>query len=157
MNKGRLRGSVAVLLATGVLASCGGKHEKKDLAPTTGPVTASADTALASPEISVSASPSPAVASPTNGLSTEITVELVDVAFRPERLAIPAGTVVTVSLLNTGKLLHNFNVDALNISQDVAAGTTRRITIDAPAGTYQFYCNVPGHKESGMVGTLVVT
>jgi uncharacterized cupredoxin-like copper-binding protein len=25
------------------------------------------------------------------------------------------------------------------------------------AGTYQFYCAEPGHKEAGMVGTLTVS
>ena len=31
---------------------------------------------------------------------------------------------------------------------------TVSMTINAPAGTYIFYCGVPGHKEAGMVGTL---
>ena len=28
--------------------------------------------------------------------------------------------------------------------------------INAAAGSYQFYCREPGHKEAGMVGTLTV-
>ena len=28
--------------------------------------------------------------------------------------------------------------------------------INAPAGEYEFYCNIPGHKEAGMVGKLTV-
>ena len=28
--------------------------------------------------------------------------------------------------------------------------------INAPPGTYEYYCNVTGHKEAGMVGTLIV-
>ncbi|MGI8484578.1 MAG: plastocyanin/azurin family copper-binding protein [Thermomicrobiales bacterium] len=28
--------------------------------------------------------------------------------------------------------------------------------MNAKAGTYQYYCSVPGHKEAGMVGKLTV-
>jgi hypothetical protein len=28
--------------------------------------------------------------------------------------------------------------------------------VNAPAGTYTFICDVPGHEEAGMVGTLTV-
>jgi uncharacterized cupredoxin-like copper-binding protein len=39
----------------------------------------------------------------------------------------------------------------------VAMGTsnTAEFTPTKP-GTYEFFCTVPGHKEAGMVGTLVV-
>jgi uncharacterized cupredoxin-like copper-binding protein len=38
----------------------------------------------------------------------------------------------------------------------VSPGDTGSATINAPAGTYEYYCNVPGHREAGMVGTLTV-
>ena len=34
--------------------------------------------------------------------------------------------------------------------------TTTDVTVSAPAGIYEFYCNLPGHKAAGMVGTLTV-
>jgi uncharacterized cupredoxin-like copper-binding protein len=30
------------------------------------------------------------------------------------------------------------------------------VTINAKPGTYQFYCSIPGHKDLGMIGTLIV-
>lgn len=37
------------------------------------------------------------------------------------------------------------------------AGETRSITFTpTEAGTYEFVCTVPGHKEAGMTGTLIV-
>jgi len=35
-------------------------------------------------------------------------------------------------------------------------GDSTTVTVNLPAGTYTFYCSVPGHKEAGMTGTLVV-
>jgi uncharacterized cupredoxin-like copper-binding protein len=52
--------------------------------------------------------------------------------------------------------LHNFSIDELGISVDIAPGATEETVINAPAGEYEFYCNVPGHKEAGMEGTLTV-
>jgi uncharacterized cupredoxin-like copper-binding protein/mono/diheme cytochrome c family protein len=95
--------------------------------------------------------PSAAQTAPTSG---PITIEMHDIFFQPKDVTIPAGQDVKVTLKNLGAAPHNFSIDALKISQDVAPGETKEITINAPAGTYEFYCDVPGHKEAGMVGTL---
>lgn len=84
------------------------------------------------------------------------TIESYDIYFEPKALTIPAGTDVTVTLPNEGVTLYNFSIDALGISVDLAPGETKTVTINAPAGTYEYSCNVPGYKEAGMVGTLTV-
>lgn len=86
----------------------------------------------------------------------QFTIESHDIFFQPAEIEIPAGQDVKLLLPNLGAAPHNFSIDALDISVDLAAGETKEVTINAPAGTYEFYCNVPGHKEAGMVGTLVV-
>jgi plastocyanin/mono/diheme cytochrome c family protein len=86
----------------------------------------------------------------------EITVASHDIYFDPKEVAIPADTDVTFLLPNQGAAPHNFAIDALGISVDQAPGVLDYQTvINAPAGEYEYYCNVPGHKEAGMVGTLV--
>jgi steroid delta-isomerase-like uncharacterized protein len=99
-----------------------------------------------------SAASTPAAASAAGGP----TLEMVDDAFNPTTLAIAANTDVTVTLTNKGIAPHNVSIDALKISVDITPGATKTVTINAPAGTYEFYCNVPGHKAAGMVGTLTV-
>ena len=80
-----------------------------------------------------------------------------DIAFVPPKLEMAADTPVTVMLTNTGAAVHNFNIDELDIhSGDIPPGQSKEVTITAPVGTYQYYCNVPGHKEAGMTGTLTV-
>jgi plastocyanin len=90
------------------------------------------------------------------GAGEAVTVESYDIYFEPEELSIPAETDVPVSLPNLGVTLHNFSIDELGISVDIAPGATEETVINAPAGEYEYYCNVPGHKQAGMVGTLTV-
>lgn len=99
-----------------------------------------------------SASTPAAVAAGDRGAG--VTVESYDIYFEPRGLTIPAGTDVTLTLPNEGGTLHNFSIDALGISVDIAAGAAETVTINAPAGMYEYYCNVPGHKSAGMVGVL---
>ena len=32
----------------------------------------------------------------------------------------------------------------------------RRIVFNAPPGTYTFYCQIPGHRQAGMQGTITI-
>ena len=89
---------------------------------------------------------------------TEFTVQMVDVAFNPNQLTIPANTDVRVVLPNNGASPHNFNVDQLNVHSETAnGGQTVEVTINGAPGEYEYYCSVPGHKQMGMVGTLTIS
>jgi plastocyanin len=90
------------------------------------------------------------------GTGEALVVESYDIYFEPDELSIPADTDVTVQLPNAGAAQHNFSIDELGISVDIAPGATEETVINAPAGEYEYYCDVPGHKQAGMVGTLTV-
>jgi uncharacterized cupredoxin-like copper-binding protein/mono/diheme cytochrome c family protein len=98
---------------------------------------------------------SPAAGGGTAQAADTFTIELHDIFFQPKEVTIPAGKEVTLDLKNLGAAPHNFSIDALKISVDLAPGETKDVKLTAPEGTYEYYCNVPGHKEAGMVGTLV--
>jgi cytochrome c oxidase subunit 2 len=139
-----------------------GSPTTEPAAPTTAPPTAAATALPASPAPSPAASPAgspvatPGTAEP--GPPAEpVALDLIDIAFSPNEITIPANTPVTINLTNKGVTSHNFVIDALNIhSGDILSGATGSVTITAPAGDYEFYCDVPGHKEAGMVGVLHV-
>ncbi len=85
-----------------------------------------------------------------------VTIEAVDINWNQKEVTIPVHTDVRVMLPNLGQAPHNFSIDALGISVDLPVGQTVETTVNAPAGTYEFFCNVPGHAPAGMVGTLIV-
>ena len=71
---------------------------------------------------------------------------------------------MTITLANKGAIMHNFSVDDhnnptvkdLGIKVDLNPGETKTVTINAPPGDYYYYCDVPGHEQAGMHGTLTV-
>jgi uncharacterized cupredoxin-like copper-binding protein len=118
-------------------------------APAAATAEQSASTPAAEEATPAEAAAAPAAAEPVSVVSH-------DIFFDPKEISIPADTDVTISLPNEGVTAHNFSIDALNVSVDIAPGATEEVVINAPAGTYEYYCNVPGHKAAGMVGTLTV-
>jgi len=79
--------------------------------------------------------------------------------YEPATLTAKVGQAVTVNLQNKGNLDHSFVIDELGVKlETVKAGTTQPVTFTpTTAGTYTFYCDVPGHKAAGMTGTFTVT
>jgi plastocyanin len=82
-----------------------------------------------------------------------------DLAFDQKDVSAKAGN-VTVDFDNKQSLQHDVAVadssgKVLGQTDLVSSGTANA-TVDLQAGTYTFYCTVPGHREAGMQGTLTV-
>lgn len=78
-------------------------------------------------------------------------------AFEPSELEAEAGT-ISIALTSEGSLVHDVVVEEAGNTEVVEArGGTEVGTIDLDAGTYTFYCSVPGHRTAGMEGTLTVS
>jgi plastocyanin len=80
-----------------------------------------------------------------------------DLAFDQKSVSAKAGS-VTISFDNVQSLQHDVAVadssgKVLGQTDLVSSGTATT-TVDLTAGSYTFYCTVPGHREAGMVGTL---
>jgi plastocyanin len=96
-------------------------------------------------------------ATPTAPAGMEITVTATEFAFDPETLEVPAGTPVTITLVNNGVVEHDITIDELGFHLLALPGETVSETITVPAGIYHVYCAVPGHHEAGMIGELIAT
>ena len=86
-------------------------------------------------------------------------IEGQDIVYNNTSLTAQVGQEVTVTLDNVGALEHSFLIDELGVDSGiVAAGASGTLTFTpTTAGTYTFYCNVPGHSDAGMLGELIVS
>jgi uncharacterized cupredoxin-like copper-binding protein len=152
--------AILVGVAAGGLTACASSASGVQASPG---VTSAAHTEAASPAPSPdatmgdpAATTSSSAAPSTQALDLEVTAR--DLSFTPTELDIPAVGTTRIVLRNQGFAVHNLTVDALGIQAVAPRGGVAEVTLtDPPLGTYEFYCSVSGHREAGMVGTLVVS
>lgn len=114
---------------------------------------------------------------------SKIEVTARDLSYAPGEMRMQHGRAYEVHMKNEGQLLHDWNIDSMPASgmsvhetgkhdmtgmptpsagtmrMHMAAehGTTSMMTFTpTQAGEYTYYCSVPGHREAGMQGRLVV-
>ena len=113
--------------------------------------------------------------------AVEVIVRAGEFKFEPASIEVTAGTPVRLTLQNTGTVEHDFSVAEMPMVESAAASTPmaghdmggmqavpqlhvaaaigQGATVEftpTKAGSYDFFCTVPGHKEAGMAGVLVV-
>jgi uncharacterized cupredoxin-like copper-binding protein len=99
---------------------------------------------------------------PYLGRGASPTVELAakEFSFTPKETTANAGG-ITLVVQNQGAIEHNLVVAASggNAVAQIAIiepGETSVLQASLPPGTYTLYCNLPGHRDAGMVATLRV-
>jgi plastocyanin len=77
--------------------------------------------------------------------------------FDQTKITTKVGTTTALRLDNPHSAQHSFDVDEINVHVPVAPGKQSLILFTPTTpGSYTFYCAIPGHRELGMEGTLVV-
>jgi uncharacterized cupredoxin-like copper-binding protein len=82
-----------------------------------------------------------------------------ELAYTTKTAATKAGQ-VTVEFNNPQSLTHDVAIEGpsgevVGKTELIASGSDST-TVNLKAGTYHFFCTVPGHREAGMEGTLTV-
>lgn len=109
------------------------------------------------------------------GPTTTLNVTLIDFQFSPNEFTVPANQEITLNIVNTGAVVHNFVImklgttagptfeddDNANVywqERDIQPGGDISVTFTSPAepGEYQVVCRTEGHIASGMIGKLIV-
>jgi uncharacterized cupredoxin-like copper-binding protein len=112
-----------------------------------------------------------------------ITLTAKTMTYDPPTFEVTAGAPVELTFVNQGELEHDFSIleipvesvseeDPMSAEHEMEMGTasldpvlhvaaepgaTNYLTFTpTKPGTYEFFCTVAGHKDAGMVGTMVV-
>ena len=99
-------------------------------------------------------------AQPSTGKT--INVEANEFAFNPATFSGTVGEPINFKITNKGTVIHNFVILNTDGSQELAkievkVGSSAILVFTPPAaGDYLVDCNLPGHKEAGMRGKLIV-
>ncbi len=96
------------------------------------------------------------------GSASEVAIEADpsgELAFTEKEMTAMAGK-VTVDFTNQASIPHNVAIESENGEQlgetEVITGGSDSTVVNLPKGTYTYYCTIPGHRQAGMEGTLVV-
>ncbi len=92
------------------------------------------------------------------GSPLSVAISANEFKFDPNTINASPGQTINLTVKNIGSVQHTWVLDQGNVKLTIDPGQTVSKTFTAPStpGTYQFYCDLPGHKEAGMVGQLIV-
>jgi plastocyanin len=151
----RLTLAVAALMLG--LSACGGGSSSSSTSSAAATSATSSTPATTSSTSSSAATGGSAAASSTLSIAADPSGAL---KFTKSTLTAKAGT-VTISFTNSSPLAHNLTVQQGTSGSVLGAtptfmGGTKTLKLTLKAGTYTYYCSVPGHRAAGMQGTLTV-
>ncbi len=82
-----------------------------------------------------------------------------DLSGENPKILVRLGQSVTIEIVNEDGVEHDLVIPSFGVKGKsvVKKGDRASITLVADrAGVFEYYCNIPGHKETGMLGTIVV-
>ena len=97
-------------------------------------------------------------------VAPEAKVVATDLKFTPATIQAKVGQPLKVVFENKGVIEHDITFPTLKAKEPASAlksvakpGQTTTLTVTpTAAGTYEYICTIPGHKEAGMKGTINV-
>ena len=139
---------LAVLAGLLALAGCGSSS--------------STTSTTSAPAPSTTTSPATTAPAATSGAGQHLSLEANpegQLKYNKTSLTAKAGA-VSIDFTNMSPLGHNVNVEsssgAILASLSTFTGGSKTLSVTLKAGTYKFFCSVPGHRMAGMEGTLTV-
>ena len=142
---------IAPFAAAALITGCGSSSSS------TSSASGSSAPAASSTTSSTSSTTAPASAKAAGG---NLTLDETEFKITPAKPTVTSTGTITVTARNTGKITHALAVQTPSgvvHTGAIAAGATATLKVDlAKAGSYTFYCPIPGHRQAGMVGTLIV-
>jgi plastocyanin len=88
----------------------------------------------------------------------DIEVWVTEFAVRPSAIEVAPGRAVNMIVHNDGTIGHTWQILGVTSKLSLGPGRLGTVIFTAPTvpASYPFYCDIPGHKEAGEKGALVV-
>jgi plastocyanin len=156
----------AAALALGI-AACGGSSSSSSSGPssaTSAATSSAAGTSSGTGTGTKATTASSSAAAAGSGGSSSLAIAANpsgSLSYDKKTLSAKAGK-VTITMTNMAPIGHNITIQqgtsgSVLGSTPTFQGGTKSVSLTLKAGTYTFYCSVPGHRAGGMVGTLTVS
>lgn len=91
------------------------------------------------------------------GGARTVQVELGEFYVKPATIEVPAGTELTLEVTNAGTMDHDLKLAGTTGTKLLGPDESETVELGAIDADAQAWCTVPGHKEAGMVLTVVAT
>lgn len=91
-------------------------------------------------------------------VTPDLTVHAFDIGWREKELKIGPGE-VTIEMVNEGAIAHTFVLEGVTGGKKLSTpsgGAKDHATFPLQAGTFTYFCDIPGHRQGGMEGKLTV-
>ncbi len=152
----RIAAASIALTALVVLAGCGSSSNNNTTSSPAAASSTPAATSSASTGATSSTASSAAAGAEKLSLEANPSGQL---KYNTTSLSAKAGT-ISIDFKNMAEIAHNVTIESSS-GQVVGhtptfSGGTKTLTLSLKAGTYKFFCSVPGHRMAGMEGTLTL-
>lgn len=136
-------------------AGCGGDDEASTTAPPAAATTTDITTTSPGTETETG---STTTDSGAGGQVIEIPAAEQGLAYQKTEVQAPAGA-LTLRMPNPSPIPHNIAIEEPEneVGDVVEQGGVSEVMADFPAGSFTYFCTVPGHREAGMEGTLTTS
>jgi plastocyanin len=144
--------AIGCVLCALLLAACGGSSSSGK--------SSASSTASTPPATTTSAAATSSSSGSGSGKALQLAADPSgQLKFDKSSVSASAGN-VTIAFTNNAQLGHNLTVasssGAVVGATPTFEGGSKTLSLKLKPGTYTFYCSVPGHRQAGMQGTLVV-
>ena len=74
-------------------------------------------------------------------------------------LHVKPGDIVEIKLINGDDSIHDLTINELGVATDLVSSQNKEAVVKFKAGedaSYSYFCSIPGHRQAGMEGKLIV-
>jgi nitrite reductase (NO-forming) len=94
-------------------------------------------------------------AASATGHTTTVAVDMIDTRFVPDRIEVPAGDELVITLSNSDEMVHNLVLESGLVSQSLDPGATETVAVGVIGASVAGWCSIAGHRLLGMEISIV--